>query len=147
MSPDMKRLDHSLEIDLREWEFEPSAEMEVLLTERLRSMTTAALRERFEENPPSLSLPSGWAHGDGMGGPRPDDPLTIHVTLQLANHDDGVTYACSLEAAIDDVIELQSYEGVGGVKVEDEEGRQVCARIAARLRELADKLDAACASP
>jgi hypothetical protein len=144
MSPDMKRLDHSLEIDLREWEFEPSAELKVLLTERLASMATATLRKHFEQNPPSLSVPSGWGDHDGMGGPRPDDPLTIHVNLQLANHDDGVTYACSLEAAIDDVIELQSYDGV---KVEDEDGRQVCARIAARLRELADKLDAACASP
>jgi hypothetical protein len=147
MSPDMKRLDHSLEIDLREWEFEPSAEVEALLTEGLASMVTATLRKHFEENPPSLSLPSGWGDHDGMDGPCPDDPLTIYVTLQLAKHDDGVTYASSLEAAIDDAIELQSYEGVGGVKVEDEEGRQVCARIATRLRELADKLDAACASP
>lgn len=110
------------------------------------------LREQFEEEPPFVTLPFLWASGpkpsDGYGGPAPTDPLMLYVSLPLADDAETIDPCCfalPLEAAIDDVID--GFENPSTHRVEEEEGREVCLKIAARLRALADKLDAAIILP
>jgi hypothetical protein len=108
---------------------------------------TAVVRKELEENPPRLDFPVGWDFGDdpsdGRSGPPPSDPVTLYLDLPFAESvDERVRYSCSLEDVVDDLIE--GHVGWSSGKIEDEDGRRICARVAARLRELADKLDSAC---
>ena len=66
-----------------------------------------------------------------VGLPLVDDPKNLEPCC----------FALPLEAAIDDVID--GAENPDTHRVEEEEGREVCIKMAARLRALADKLDAA----
>jgi hypothetical protein len=68
----------------------------------------------------------------------------LHVGLPLADDPESIESCCfalSLAAVIDDVVDARANPMTG--RVEAEVGREVCAKIAARLRELADKLGAA----
>lgn len=110
---------------------------------------TYALRAKFADNPPDISFPIQWNFGDrredGRGGPAPNDPVMLYVSLPLGGDDtkgNNVTFACSLEGVVDDL--LDGAASPVSSKVEDGEQRDICARVAARLRELADKLDDAC---
>jgi hypothetical protein len=145
MSYKMERVvSHGREIDLRDWTFpygdEDPCSLADILMKGCVARVTEVLRQQFEDDPPKLTLPFGWRRSDGRGGPCPDDPVTLHVNLQLGSDEEGVTYACSLEGAVDDVIELYEIDG----KIDDPKGRETCAMVAARLRELANKLDDVC---
>lgn len=144
----MKRVRHGGEIDLCEWEFfttdDPMGGLRDILMKGFAAHITEVLRAQFEEDPPILHLPFMWSdRSDGMGGPKVDDPAMLHLNIQLGAGEDGVTYACSLEDVVDDMI--NDLVNRGTKKVEDTEGQEICVRIAIRLRELADKLNAACA--
>ena len=107
---------------------------------------TDILRKAFEEYPPYLHFPFMWAvgepAGDGSGGLPVSDPAMLYVGLPLAaGGDDWCQYACSLEGAVNGLIDTCANPQTG--KIEDAEGREICIKVAARLRELADKLDAA----
>jgi hypothetical protein len=106
---------------------------------------TEVVREEFEKNPPYLDFPILWEScdaGDGRHGPSPSDPVTLYLDLPLGQFDgNNVCYSCSLEDVVDDLIDSLV---VASGRVEDAKSRAICAKVAARLRELADKLDTVC---
>jgi hypothetical protein len=70
----------------------------------------------------------------------------MYVGLSLSSSDDRVVYGLSLEDAVADVIGLHATWLNGEpTKVCDAEGQDICRKIAIRLRELAAKLESACA--
>jgi hypothetical protein len=140
---DMKRVNDE-QIDLCGWEFVTKATgIEAIVMRGFASMITDILRKRFEDDPPFLTLPAWGGYRRKAG-----DPLTLYLELPLgepAEDFNRFTYACTLEEAIDGV--TSQYESPDGSKHvgNDKKGREDCRKIVARLRELADKLDAACA--
>ncbi len=108
---------------------------------------TDVVRNELERKPPRLDFPIAWDFGehpsDGRSGPPPSDPAMLYLELPFANSDDeSVCFSVSLEDVIDDLID-GSMSHVSK-KVEDAKAQIICARLAARLRELANKLDNAC---
>ena len=61
--------------------------------------------------------------------------------MPFTNSEESVTWSCSLEDVVDNMLEGMSLDG----QVEDAEQQAICALVSARLRELANKIDAACA--
>jgi hypothetical protein len=60
----------------------------------------------------------------------------LAISLPLGEPGDyGVDYSCSFEAVVDELIETMLDPG--------QDSPEICAEVAARLRELADKLDKA----
>ena len=119
------------------------------LRQALAQELTDVLRQEFKDYPPTLSFPFEWSSegaiaggGDGRGGPAPTDPCMIYVDLPLGKDDAACSFACSLEGAVDSVIDL--YHSYPATRKVHEEGHEVCLKIAARLRELAAKLEQAC---
>lgn len=138
----------SLPIDLRTWQLF-AYDGGQKLNEIVMQEVTDILREAFERDPPYLHFPFMWGFGehasDGCGGPPVSDPVMLYVSLPLsADGDEPCHYACSLEGAVDGLIDSQVNPQTG--KIDDPEGKEICARIAGRLTELAGKLDAACQS-
>jgi len=140
----MKRVFTSAKIDLGGLNFFDADDAWIaLLTKGLTAQVTETLREVFEETPPQLELPIAWGpDDDGCNGPCPTDPVMLYVSLPLGRtQDENVNFACSLEGAIDRLIEL--HENPDG-NVFNPGSQEICGQVAARLRELADKLDKAC---
>jgi len=83
-----------------------------------------------------------WAGGDGMGGPLPEDPTTICVSMALdgGTADEWPAWNFTLHDMITEVIENQEL-GEGGPI--DPEVHEHLRAIAASLREQADRLDVA----
>ena len=143
----MKRVPHSGEIDMRAWGFtddEKGHGLTELLLKGVAAIVTSVLREQFDDDPPRLWLPFQWSDGDGIGGPPVEDPAMLYCTMQLGEDEEGVVYACSLEWVIDDFMEL--HRNFRTNLIDDPKGKAVCAKLAKRLRELADKVDAASAA-
>jgi len=90
------------------------------------------IRFSFEAEPPYVSLPFIFGYGA--------DPVMLHVDLPLGPTENPCTWEVSLETVIDHFIDTEV--ATGGVDVDVAQG--IGRKIAARLRELADKLDAAC---
>ena len=133
---EMKFVEISDEIDLSSWGlFDAMGDLAEEINDVIGKRVTKTLRETFKEDPPKLSLPFPWSPDDPDLQP---DPLTLYVELPLGKDDSSdVIYSCALEVVIDDMIEEIE-------DLEEEVGREkwdCCAKIAARLRELADKLD------
>jgi len=116
-----------------------------------------SLRERFRDDPPRLTLPVMWDFDltlddgtickaeDGWGGPPVHDPLTLYLHLPLSAEEEGVVFTCTLEEVIVDLIDSSLPGNSTDGKV-DVTARAICQRIAARLRELAERLEQACAA-
>jgi hypothetical protein len=103
---------------------------------------TYALQGAFTDDPPRLSLPITWEEKDN----ETFDPVMLHVSLPLGAKDGSlheIMYGCSLEGVVDRLIDLHVNPETN--KVEDKEDRIILAKVAVRLRELADKLDSVCA--
>jgi hypothetical protein len=137
--PDRMKLmeDSGGDIDVRHW-----------YKGRLGEHFTYALRAAFADCPPDLSFPITWDFGnkrsDGRGGEVPDDPVMLYVSLPLGGNDGNgyeITYGLSLEVAVDELLNGH-YAGDNAKIVEDEEQRAILAKVAARLHELANKIDA-----
>jgi hypothetical protein len=129
-------------IDLRTWQLWESDDGQ-RLNEIVMQAVTDIVRMAFEESPPYLHFPFAWSTGDGCGGPAVSDPATLYVGLPLAEQGgDWCQYACSLEGAVNGLIDLLVSPETG--KIEDVESIERCSKVAARLRELAGKIDAAC---
>jgi hypothetical protein len=145
-SINMRHVKHSADIDLTTWTIIDGGsgsavqDIEVIL----RKEMTATLREVLKENPPELSFGRDWGIDgeDGYGGPQPSDAATVYVGLPLGPEDNYVVYSLSLEAAVDEVLELHFQPLDSTIS---EHGQLACRAIAARLRELAAKLEGACA--
>lgn len=137
MLGDMRFVDHTSPVDLTTWLGGTKRKSLRRLTQTLVNVFTA--------DPPKLSFPQEWGRDDdGRGGKPPDDPATLYVDLPLgATEDDHCSWACSLEEAVDSVIEL--HERLESGKIFDEEGHAIALAIAKRLHELAKKLEDACA--
>jgi hypothetical protein len=141
---EMVRVWHSDEINITTWNFFDGAENPWLnlLAAGFAVYVNKTICEEFQKSPPSLSLPCMWAPEDGAYGKCPDDFATLYLTLPLGGTDgDNVCWSLSLEGVIDDLIVGHANPQTG--KVEDPQGQNICAKVAKRLRELADKLDAA----
>ena len=54
----------------------------------------------------SFYLPCMWSGDDGVGNPRPDDPMTIYWTADVTVGDDRITYKTTLTSLIDEVINM-----------------------------------------
>jgi hypothetical protein len=141
----MTFVSHTNPIDLSTWHwFDEDNTFVNCLAKGFALRVTEVLREAFKETPPSATLPFMWAkvddddeEGDGVGGPQVADPLTIYVDLPLAHASDvSCVFSITLEDMIDDLISfLCTYSTV---TIDD---RTIPDKVAARLRELAQKLD------
>ena len=81
----------------------------------------------------------------GRIGKTPEDAAMLYVVMPLSSNKlNGYTvaYGCSLEEPINDLIDGGTDPTTG--KIEDKEMIGICHRVASRLHELADKLNAAC---
>jgi hypothetical protein len=127
------------EIDLTTWKFTAGYDpMMSLIMKGFAVRITEVLRDEFDSSPPILELPIIDAKDTSY------DPLMIEVLFPLGkSKDHSVGYACSLESALDELMEnLKDYSATDAV------GRDICARVSARLRELAQKIDdSICAGP
>jgi hypothetical protein len=104
------------------------------------------IKTAFAEEPPRLYLPFEWvfAASDGHRGPAVTDPLTIYCKLPFGAWADGEgpLWSCSLEDLIDRVIEGGMNPDSDPPVIDDPDAIAIVERMAARLRELAQKLDA-----
>lgn len=146
--PATMKLVPEAEIDLRGWLLFENGHRGHLkaVNDWLAESVTNTLRDVFEEHPPQIEFPIAWSpDSDGRRSKTPQDPAMVYISLPLgATEDDNVVYACSLEGAIDDLIEMHEDNGEGSEKVSDPDAQGILRSLSARLRELADKLDAAC---
>lgn len=105
-----------------------------LLMKGAAARISEVLKSVFESDPPRVSFPFAWG--------RVTDPVMLHVDLPF-NDESGnaCVFAVSLEGCVDDLLDLErNLEG----KVASDKGENIVRKVAARLRELADKLDNAC---
>jgi len=126
---EMTRVWHSDPIDLTEWDFfgDENPWRDLLVT-GFAVHVNKILRQEFQDRPPKLFFPFSFRDGDGFGGKCPDDFATVYVSLPLgATSDECVCWSISLEAAVDDMLQTSNPDAPFD-------------KIAARLRELADKL-------
>ena len=117
------------QIDLCQWTFfaedDPTGGVRDLLMKGSAVEITRVLRKQFDDDPPLLEFADDNKN-------FANDPALLSVILPLAecgSDDGGVVYLCSLEGPVDYLI--------WGTN------KATCAKVAARLRELADKLDRA----
>lgn len=104
--------------------------------EKLNQFLTGQLTNIFNQEPPILFFPIQLCN-------RPDDydPVTVGVDLPLRPMGgDMVSFECSLESAVDDLIDMYINWHTGKVD-DDDEGGRCCKAVATRLRELANKLE------
>jgi hypothetical protein len=64
------------------------------------------IQELVEEACVHFYLPYQWTNGDGIGNPRPENPLTIYWTADVTDCDQRVTYKSTLGTLLDDTFEL-----------------------------------------
>lgn len=137
---DCKRVPTSEELSFEGWNFEFGPLDEVICKQLAR-----ILKETLDdgEYPISVRMPVFWPHSDGAFGPRPADPMTIYVGLPFCKNEQVVEFQTTLGDLIDEAIELYSPPR-GGAGVIDPRGLPVLREMAAGLRALADRIDAAC---
>jgi hypothetical protein len=137
---EMKLVEVSDEIDLSNWNIfdvvvdSPAKELDGVIA----TQVTQVLRAMFNNYPPLLELdPPVPEEPTGRRKSRASQPpLMLTLSLPLARPGDyGVDYSCSLESVVDELIETMSTPG--------QDTPEICADVATRLRELADKLDEA----
>jgi hypothetical protein len=107
--------------------------------ENLNIATTDKLRYVFQKEPPILSFRLEYDDLDDS-----IDPVMMHVDLPLRPYEsDTVSFACSLESAVDELINSHANWHTEEKKIDDNKGRKICSAIVTRLRELADKIESA----
>jgi hypothetical protein len=99
------------------------------------------LRKRFAEEPPYMSLPIVWTAEDGHGGSAVSDAAMLYISIPSVGKDGRPPFwKVSLEDVVRDQFETDHRYA------HDEEFSAAAARFSARLREIADMLDAAMAA-
>ena len=139
MSIKMSVVETSGAIDLTSWGFATGGPIE----EAIGVVVTGAVQAAFADTPPWLGLPFKYGPSDdGANGPAVFDPLMIDVEIFLGKEDyDGTLFRCSLSDVIEQLID--DFVSQYSQKIEDQKGKRICTQTADRLRELADRLDAA----
>jgi len=136
----MRKLDNDMvlradspAIDLTTWlMFQSGSEFSAELLDLIARRVNDVVKAELKDEPPHLSFDE-----DNK------DPTTMLLMLPLGENDGSpCMFNCTLESVVDYTID----GNVAGNsdKIEDEEGVKLVHNIAARLRQLADKLEAAC---
>jgi len=126
---EMARVWHAEPIDITAWSFfEDENQWRDLLAAGFAVYINKTLNDVLEKDPPHLWFAAMWGDRDGVGGKCPDDVTTLYLGLPLGCGEDKVCWSISLGALVDDMIDL------GGTT-------NTYSNLAARLRELADKLE------
>ena len=82
----------------------PFAELVGYPPSEILDYTVAELVE--QENGVSFYMPYQWTKGDGIGNPRPENPLTIYWSADVSGCDQRVTYKTTIGALLDDTFDL-----------------------------------------
>ena len=85
-------------------EANPFAELVGYPPSEILDYTVAELVE--QENGVSFYMPYQWTKGDGIGNPRPENPLTIYWSADVSGCDQRVTYKTTIGALLDDTFDL-----------------------------------------
>jgi hypothetical protein len=144
MLDEMHPVQHAGSIDITTWTwFDDDDSWRDIFAAGFAVQINKILRKEFRKHPPTIDLPFMWRDGDGLGGKCPDDPAMLYVCLPLgADVDSSPYWAISLESVVDDFID--GIVSRDTLKIEGDE-KETAHLLAARLRELAQKLDDACA--
>ena len=138
----MKWVPHSEPIDFTGWVFVDDERFNKIIADTCAEAIKSALLPEDDFDAPDPFLPWSWSKDDGIGGPCPDDPLTIYVRLPLGATDEHPTWSFSLNDCIDEIIEL--HEGAEPGKIPDAPANVIAVRDA--LRAAAQRLDDAMAA-
>jgi hypothetical protein len=156
----MERVKWSEHIDLSDWDFAGDDEewsarflttpiaMGVLAL--AAAIITRKLRAEFRLQPPDITMPITWSKSgdDGIGGPPPDDPLTLYLGLPMGesgSDGDACYWAVSFKDVAWDVVN-DHIAGKEGQEWINDEGRDKIKLVAKHLRELAEEMEDACAT-
>jgi len=136
------------EVDLSTWGFTDTIAKD--FAKDYGHEISEAITDELKDSPPRITLPWMWGpEGDGYtGSTGVTDPATLYMALPLGGSDcDEVVFGVSLEEAVDDYIEaVTNGRPDTGDKICEPQEIERAKALSARLRELADKVDAACAS-
>ena len=108
MSKELKRVRHSGRIDFADHEFSVDERLDKLIAAACEKLIQSLMDENDDDytSPAYAFLPWEWSDSDGLGGARPDDPLTIYVRLPFDSGGEMPTWSFSLNGCIDDAIEM-----------------------------------------
>lgn len=53
------------------------------------------LENHLQVDPPNVYLPFKWTNGDGVGGPRVSDPLTVQIEMPMGDQEVGFNWSFS----------------------------------------------------
>jgi hypothetical protein len=132
---------HCGEINFSEWVFDENEKLNAIIVESV----TDVLQAEFADSEPSLGLPFEWAQGENPGdgghnGPPLSDPLSIVLTLPLADDDNGVTYLTSLSELANEMVDDFRPGGNPDCLI-DEADKQHLLKFVDALRALANSLE------
>lgn len=143
-----KLLPHGEKVDISTWSLQSveglKQEIErVAYAAANEALTLAISYEAF------AWFPHEWDFGDqpsdGINGPLPDDPMTIHINLPLGEHDgEGPTWSVSLRTMVREAIDGSMSPADGKIATEHVKGM---AAIRDGLRGLAQAIDDALTTP
>lgn len=121
--------------DLSEWVLPDVFDPEKTFTEMLQDALEQTLEVIFEDEDQQayIHFPSLWGETDGGGGPAVSDPLTIHLALDSI----GSTVVFNLREALEGTVQMCAEDGSFSDQLP---------KLSHALRELANEIDAACAS-
>lgn len=134
-----KMLAHSERADIRTWSLDAVEDFQELAGKSILSAATEVLNLAIQDQP-SVWFPIEWNFGiepgDGIGGPPPDDAMTIYITLPLGDLEGaGPTWGFSLRDLVEVLID-------GGGLSDPDELKNIVA-IRDGLLDLAHKIDGA----
>jgi hypothetical protein len=133
----LKRVSHSGKIDFTDHEFSVDERLDKLIAAACEKLIQS-LMDEDSEYPAYAFLPWEWSDSDGLGGARPDDPLTIYVRLPFDSGWEMPTWSFSLNGCIDDAIEMWTDDDNKNVVI----GEPAClVAIRDALRTAAQRID------
>ena len=126
-------------IDVSNWDF-GFGDLDATIAKNV----SEALENSFDDTPPDLQIPIKWKNtgDDDFGGPPPNDPLTVYISLPLFGHDHGPVWITSFENLVLET--LWVHQGAPhslGFNNKLESGHEIIKSIRDALRILADKID------
>jgi hypothetical protein len=138
-----KMLPHSEKVDISTWSLEAVEDFKEELQKSICAAATEALNLAVKYDAHAW-FAYEWNFGDdpsdGIGGPPPDDPMAVYITLPLGQDEyTGPTWGFSLRELVDLVIEGASFAD-GKIHLDGHDTKHITA-IRDGLRELAQKID------
>lgn len=134
----MKQLKYK--VDLTDWHLQSVDEYGQIFGKALLAATTEALQLAVESDDTHAYFPAEWSSNeddipgcDGLGGPEPEDPLTIYVIFALGGMEGkDPIFSFSLREVLEKRITECAEDGSWGFGL---------GRISSALRNLADDID------